>query len=160
MILTGADPGFWNGGWNFCNNGIEPKPGWGVWGLCISMIEEGLWKRGGGRWKFTHFTSPGSRACLNRKWSPESTANDSVKWIEEWNGFYATAYKKGLIIKRNLFLPTTSKEKGKEDATSQLNLYKAKKMEQIWKGYDINHLLLSLSIASNFFQECFVSVKI
>ena len=26
-------------GVNFCNNVIEPKPGWGVWGLCISMID-------------------------------------------------------------------------------------------------------------------------
>ena len=35
------------GGVNFCNNVIEPKPGWGVWGLCINMIEEGLRKKGG-----------------------------------------------------------------------------------------------------------------
>ena len=49
-------------GVNFCNNVIEPKPGWGVWGLCISMIQK---KEGG--WKFTHFTSPGSTpaaSCL------------------------------------------------------------------------------------------------
>ena len=26
-------------GANFCNNVIEPKRGWGVWGLCISMID-------------------------------------------------------------------------------------------------------------------------
>ena len=36
------------GGVNFCNNVIEPKPGWGVWGLCINMIEEGFRKKGGG----------------------------------------------------------------------------------------------------------------
>ena len=49
---AGADPGFWNGGWIFVimwskkknNNVIEPKPGWGVWGLCISMIQK---KKGG-----------------------------------------------------------------------------------------------------------------
>ena len=46
IMVAGADPGFWNGGVNFCNNVIEPKPGWGVWGLCISMIEEELRKRG------------------------------------------------------------------------------------------------------------------
>ena len=47
--------------------------------------------------------------------------------LEEWNGFYGTDYKKGLIIKkRNLFL-APSKEKGKEDASSQVNLYKANK---------------------------------
>ena len=37
--------------------------------------------------------------------------------------------QKGLIIeKRNLFL-SPFKEKGREDATSQVNLYKKKKME-------------------------------
>ena len=47
---SGADPRFfffWGGGGvNFCNNVIEPKHGWGLWGLCISTIEEGLRKRG------------------------------------------------------------------------------------------------------------------
>ena len=57
----------WGGGGDFCNNVIEPKPGWGVWGLCISMIEEGLRKRGGGGWKFTHFTSPGSAPGIDNK---------------------------------------------------------------------------------------------
>ena len=63
---------------------------------------------------------------MDRKWS--STASDPQSWpqmipwkLEEWNGFYGTDYKK-----RNLFL-APSKEKGKEDATSQVNLYKAKK---------------------------------
>ena len=32
-------------GVNFCNNIIEPKPGWGVWVLCISMIQK---EKGGG----------------------------------------------------------------------------------------------------------------
>ena len=68
---------------------------------------------------------------LDRKWS--STASDPQSWpqmipwkLEEWNGFYGTDYKKGLIIKKGPFL-APSKEKGKEDATSQVNLYKAKK---------------------------------
>ena len=63
---------------------------------------------------------------MDRKWS--STASDPQSWpqmipwkLEEWNEFYGTDYKK-----RNLFL-SPSKEKGKEDATSQVNLYKAKK---------------------------------
>ena len=34
-------------GVNFCNNVIEPKPGWGFWGLCISKETRGLRKRGG-----------------------------------------------------------------------------------------------------------------
>ena len=40
--------------------------------------------------------------------------------------FYGTDYKKGLIIKKKPF-SLAFKEKGKEDATSQVNLYKAKK---------------------------------
>ena len=44
--------------------------------------------------------------------------------------------KKGPIIKKNLFL-SPSNQKGKEDATSQHNLYKAKKknginLKRIW----------------------------
>ena len=77
---------------------------------------------------------------MDRKWS--STASDPltrpqmIPWkLEEWNGFYGTDYKKGLIIKKNLFL-SLFKEKGKEDATSQVNLYKAKKKlnksEKVW----------------------------
>ena len=55
--------------------------------------------------------------------------------IEEWNGFYGTDYTKRLMIKKNLFL-SPSKEKRKEDATSQVNSSnKAKKKEWIWKGY-------------------------
>ena len=68
---------------------------------------------------------------MDRKWS--ETASDPQKWpqmipwkLEEWTGFYGTDYKKGLIIKKNFFL-APSKEKGKEDATCQVNLYKAKK---------------------------------
>ena len=29
IFTSGADPGCWNGGVNFCNYVIEPKPGWG-----------------------------------------------------------------------------------------------------------------------------------
>ena len=45
---------------------------------------------------------------MDRKWS--STASDPQKWpqmipwkLEEWNGFYGTDYKKGLIIKKKPF---------------------------------------------------------
>ena len=62
---------------------------------------------------------------MDRKWS--STASDPQSWpqmiprkLKEWTGLYGTDSK------RNLFL-APSKEKGKEDATSQVNLYKAKK---------------------------------
>ena len=66
--------------------------------------------------------------------------------------------KKELIIKKkNLFL-SPFQEKGKQDATSQVNLYKAKKKKNgiNLKRYGINRILLPLSIASIFFQECFV----
>ena len=64
--------------------------------------------------------------------------------------------KKELIIKKNLFL-SPFQEKGKEDATSQVNLFKAKKKNGInLKRYGINRILLPLSIASIFFQACFV----
>ena len=85
---------------------------------------------------------------MDRKWS--STASDPKvdhKWfrekLREWIGSYGTDYKKGLIIKRNLFLlPST--EKDKEDARSQVNLYKAKKkMEEIWKWYDFKNVSLT-----------------
>ena len=76
-----------------------------------------------------------------RKWSP--TANDPQtdprpqvipkvdrKWSREnlRNGmdFMGLITKKDWLWKRNLFL-SPFKEKGKEDATSQVNLYKAKK---------------------------------
>ena len=75
---------------------------------------------------------------MDRKWS--STASDPltrpqmIPWkLEEWNGFYGTDYKKGLIIKKETFFSRL----GKEDATSQVNLYKAKKKkwnksEKVW----------------------------
>ena len=55
---------------------------------------------------------------VDRKWSREK--------LREWTGSYGTDYKKGLIIKWNLFL-LPSRQKGMEDARSQVNLYKAKK---------------------------------
>ena len=68
----------------------------------------------------------GPQMILDRKWSLKSTANDPVKtrgmeWIL-WDWLQKrTDYKK-----RILFL-SPFKEKGKEDATSQVNLYKVKK---------------------------------
>ena len=75
----------------------------------------------------------------DRKWSPKWTANDPQpqvistvdrKWSREnlRNGmdFMGLITKRTDYKKRNLFL-APSKEKGKEDATSQVNLYKAKK---------------------------------
>ena len=51
-----------------------------------------------------------------------------IPWkVEEWNGFYGTdPRQKRTDYKKNLFL-SPFQEKGKEDATSQVNLYKAKK---------------------------------
>ena len=61
---------------------------------------------------------------MDCKWS--STANDPVKtWGMEWI-LWDKLQKRTDYKKRNLFL-APSKEKGKEDASSQVNLYKAKK---------------------------------
>ena len=68
----------------------------------------------------------GPQMILDRKWSPKLTANDPVKtWGMEWI-LWDWLQKKTDYKKRNLIL-APSKEKGKEDATSQVNLYKAKK---------------------------------
>ena len=46
----------------------------------------------------------GPQMIVDRKWSLKSTANDPVKtWGMEWNGFYGTDYRKGLIIKKEPF---------------------------------------------------------
>ena len=67
----------------------------------------------------------GPQMIRDRKWSPKMTANDPVKiggmdWIL-WDWL-----QKRTDYKKNFFL-APSKEKGKEDATCQVNLYKAKK---------------------------------
>ena len=63
---------------------------------------------------------------LDRKWSPKSTANDPVKtWGMEW--ILLDWLQKRTDYKKETFLLSPSKEKGNEDATSQVNLYKAKK---------------------------------
>ena len=70
--------------------------------------------------------SHGPQMILDHKWSPKSSENDPVKIRSmEWI-LWDSLQKLGLIIKKNLFL-STSKEKGKEDTTSQVNLYKVKK---------------------------------
>ena len=62
----------------------------------------------------------------------------------------------GLIIKENPF-SLAFNEKGKEDATSQVNLYKVKKKLNKSEKYGINRILLSLWIASIFLKnKCFV----
>ena len=70
----------------------------------------------------------GPQMILDCKWSLKSTANDPVKtWGMEWILWdwlqKRTDYKKGSFFCRLL------KKKGKEDATSQVNLYKVKKIE-------------------------------
>ena len=47
-------------GVNFCNNVREIKCYFNIWGIRKKKERKGLRKRGGGGWKFTHFTSPGS----------------------------------------------------------------------------------------------------
>ena len=65
---------------------------------------------------------------MDRKWPLKSTANDPVKtWEMEW---ILRDWLQKIIIKKKLFrylFLSPSKEKGKEDTTSQVNLHKAKK---------------------------------
>ena len=89
---------------------------------------------------------------LDRKLSLKSTANDPVKtWGMEWILWdwlqKRTDYKKGSFFSRLL------KKKGKEDATSQVNLYKVKKKLNKSEKYGINRILLPLSIASIFLKN-------
>ena len=60
----------------------------------------------------------GPQMILDRKWSRKNLRNGM--------DFMGLITKKDWLQKRNLFL-SPFKEKGKEDATSQVNLYKAKK---------------------------------
>ena len=97
---------------------------------------------------------------MRRKWS--STASDPqsrpqmIPWkLEEWNGFYETDYKKGLIIEKKPFL-APSKEKGKEDATSQVNLYKAKKKKPEKDMVSAVYFFLSQLLQFSF-KNCFVA---
>ena len=61
-------------------------------------------------------------------------------------GSYGTAYKKGLIIKRNLFL-LPSRDKGMEDAMQISG--------QFVQGEKKNGINLKMI----WFQECFIGVK-
>ena len=65
-------------------------------------------------------------------------------------------YRKGLIIKRNLFL-SPSKEKGKEDATSQVNLYKTKK--NIWNKSEKDMILTTYFFLCQLLQFSFKNVS-
>ena len=104
----------------------------------------------------------------NRKWPPKmdrkwsSTPSDPqsrpqmIPWkLEEWNGFYGTDYKKGLIIIRNLFL-SPSKEKGKEDVKSLVNLYRAKKK---WNKSEKDMVSIVYVLLCQFLQFSFENVS-
>ena len=56
---------------------------------------------------------------IDRKWSRENLGNGM--------DFMGMIAKKDWLLKKEPFSLAPSKEKGKEDATSQVNLYKAKK---------------------------------
>ena len=69
---------------------------------------------------------PRPQMILNRKWSLKSTANDPVKtWGMEW--ILWDWLQKRTDYKKETFFSRLLKKKGKEDATSQVSLYKAKK---------------------------------
>ena len=78
----------------------------------------------------------GPQMILDRKWSPKSTANDPVKnWGWEWILWDWLQKRTDYNWKEPNFLAPYN-EKGKGDATSQVNLYKAKKnvinLKRIW----------------------------
>ena len=101
-------------------------------------------------------TIPGSYICtvpqmilrpqmiskMDHKWSLTASDPQSrpqmIPWkIEDGNGFYETGYKKGQIITERNLIFSRLIIKGKGDATSQVNLYKAKKknvinLKRIW----------------------------
>ena len=79
---------------------------------------------------------------MDHKWSLTASDPQSrpqmIPWkIEDGNGFYETGYKKGQIITERNLIFSRLIIKGKGDATSQVNLYKAKKknvinLKRIW----------------------------
>ena len=78
----------------------------------------------------------GPQMILDRKWSLKSTANDPVKnWGWEWILWDWLQKRTDYNWKEPNFLSPYN-EKGKGDATSQVNLYKAKKnvinLKRIW----------------------------
>ena len=110
------------------------------------------------------------RPVSYRKWSPTAndleTANDPQNEPQMILDRVTDPQSRPQMIRNGMdFLGLSAKkdwlEKGKEDARSQANLYKAKKKNGINLKRGINRTrLLPLSIASNFFQEGFVAIKI
>ena len=78
-----------------------------------------------------------------------------IPWkLEEWNGFYGTDYKKETFFSRLL------KKKGRRKLhLKSIYTRRKKKWNKSEKEYGINCILLPMSIASIFFQECFVAEK-
>ena len=105
---------------------------------------------------------------MDRKWS--STASDPesrpqmIPWkLEEWNGFYGTDDKKGLIIKKETFFSRLLNKDGRRPGryiSGQFIQGEKKNGINLKRYHGINRKLLPLSIASIFFQECFVFWKI
>ena len=105
---------------------------------------------------------------MDRKWS--STASDPesrpqmIPWkLEEWNGFYGTDDKKGLIIKKETLFSRLLNKDGRRPGryiSGQFIQGEKKNGINLKRYHGINRKLLPLSIASIFFQECFVFWKI
>ena len=89
----------------------------------VSSVQYRKWSPTANDPETTNDPQNGPQMILDRKWSLKLTANDPVKtWGMEWI-LWDWLQKRTDYKKRNLFL-APSKEKGKEDATSQVNLYK------------------------------------
>ena len=103
---------------------------------------------------------PRPQMILDRKWSLKSTANDPVKtWGMEW--ILWDWLQKRTDYKKETFFSRLLKKKGRRTLHLRSIYSRRKKKNGInLKRYGINRILLPLSIASIFFQECFVFWKI
>ena len=117
LLFTGESHSFSSGGKRYFSqskNWIRKNSS--VSSLQRSAVQYRKWSSTANDPETANDPQNGPQMILDRKWSPKSTANDPVKtWGVEW------------ILWDWLQKRTDSKEKGKEDATSQVNLYKAKK---------------------------------
>ena len=101
----------------------------------------------------------GPQMILDRKWSLNSTANDPVKtWGMEW--ILWDWLQKRTDYKKESFFSRLLKKKGRRTLHLRSIYTRRKKSGINLKRCGINRILLPLSIASIFFQECFVFWKI
>ena len=101
----------------------------------------------------------GPQMILDRKWSLKWTANDPVKtWGMEW--ILWDWLQKRTDYKKESFFSRLLKKKGRRTLYLRSIYTRWKKKLNKSEKCGINRILLPLSIASIFFQECFIFWKI